>query len=103
LLGFVAPIAVRLLQLRQAVRQTSERLAVEEVDPLMVEVLAQKQQVDSQSMTLATFWLLVARLGGFQGRKRDGNPGWRTLWWGWRYVSDLTEGARLVINRRTKL
>jgi hypothetical protein len=103
LLGFVAPIAVRLLQLRQAVRQTSERLAVEEVDPLMVEVLAQKQQIDSQSMTLSTFWLLVARLGGFQGRKGDGNPGWRTLWWGWRYVSDLTEGARLVINRRTKL
>lgn len=103
LLGFVAPIALRLLQLRQTVRQPSDRLAVEEVDPLMVEVVAQKLQVDSQTMTLVTFWLLVARLGGFQGRKRDGNPGWRTLWWGWRYVSDLTEGARLLSNHRTKL
>lgn len=103
LLGFVIPIAVHLLQLRQAVRQLPECLAVEAVDPLMVEVVAEKQHVDSQTMSLQTFWNLIARLGGFQGRKRDGYPGWRTLWWGWRYVSDLTEGARLAINRRTKL
>ena len=99
LLGFVLPIAVHLLQLRQAVRQLPERLAVEAIDPLMVAVVAEKQHVDSQTMSLKTFWDLVARLGGFQGRKRDGYPGWRTLWWGWRYVSDLTEGARLAINR----
>ncbi len=103
LLGFVTPIAVHLLQVRQMVRQLPERPAMEVVDPLMVEVVAAKQQVDSQTMSLQTFWLLVARLGGFQGRKSDGPPGWRTLWWGWRYVSDLTEGARLAINRRTKL
>ena len=103
LLGFVTPIAVHLLQLRQTVRQLPERLAVEVIDPLMVEVVAEKQQVDSQTMSLKTFWDLVARFGGFQGRKKDGYPGWRTLWWGWRYVSDLTEGARLALNRRTKL
>ena len=104
LLGFVAPIAVRLLQLRQTARQPSEHLAVDEVDPLMVEVVAAKTKQDNfQTMPLLTFWLLVARLGGFQGRKRDGNPGWRTLWWGWRYASDLTNGARIILDRRTKL
>lgn len=101
LLGFAAPIAVRLLQLRQAARQPDERPAREVVDPLMVEVLARTTEVDSQSMSLRTFWRLVARLGGFLGRKGDGDPGWRTVWWGFRYLSDLTEGARLFSDHRT--
>ncbi|HSX13108.1 MAG TPA: IS4 family transposase, partial [Chlamydiales bacterium] len=25
----------------------------------------------------------VAKLGGFLGRKSDGEPGWQTLWKGW--------------------
>jgi hypothetical protein len=103
LLGFAAPIAVRLLQLRQAARQPNERPAREVVEPLMVEVLALRMDVDGQSMSLRLFWRLVARLGGFLGRKGDGHPGWRTVWWGYRYLSDLTEGARLVNDHRTKL
>ncbi len=103
LLGFAAPIAVRLLQLRQVTRLETDHLAREEVDPLMVEVLAQRVEVESQTMSIKTFWKLVARLGGFQGRKGDHDPGWRTLWWGWRYLSDLTEGARMMAKHRTKL
>jgi hypothetical protein len=101
LLGFAAPIAVRLLQLRQAARQPNERPAREVVDPLMVEVLARRTHTDSQSMSLRSFWRLVARLGGFLGRKGDGDPGWRTIWWGYRYLSDLTDGARLIHDLRT--
>jgi hypothetical protein len=101
LLGFAAPIALRLLQLRQAARAHSDQFASEVLDPLMVEVLAQRTQVEAQTMTLHMFWRLVARLGGFLGRKGDGDPGWRTVWWGWRYLSDLTDGARLILDRRT--
>ena len=96
LLGFAAPIAVRLLQLRQAARHTPGVPASAVVDFLMVEVLARRQQTDAFSMTAAEFWRRVAQLGGHQGRRRDGDPGWRTVWRGWRYLSDLTEGARLV-------
>jgi hypothetical protein len=101
LLGFAVPIALRLLQLRQTARAHSEQLASAVVDPLMVEVLAQHTHVDHETLTIARFWRLVARLGGFLGRKGDGDPGWRTLWWGWRYLSDLTDGARLILERRT--
>jgi hypothetical protein len=101
LLGFAVPIALRLLQLRQTARAHSEQLASAVVDPLMVEVLAQHTHVDLETLTIARFWRLVARLGGFLGRKGDGDPGWRTLWWGWRYLSDLTDGARLILERRT--
>lgn len=96
LLGFVAPVAVRLLQLRQAARQSPQTLASHGVDPLMLKVLALHQKTNAQTLTLQDFWRLVARLGGFLGRKGDGDPGWRTVWRGWRFLSDLTDGARLV-------
>lgn len=101
LLGFAAPIAVRLLQLRQAARQAPEVPACRIVDPLMVEVLALRYHVEAEAMTAREFWRRVARLGGFQGRRRDGDPGWRTVWRGWRYLSDLTEGARLFASNDT--
>lgn len=101
LLGFAAPIAVRLLQLKTAVHHAPERLACQAndvVDPLMVQVLALRQKVVAASMTLAEFWKRVARLGGHLARASDGNPGWRTLWHGWQLLSLLTEGARLAAN-----
>jgi hypothetical protein len=98
LLGFAAPIAVRLLQLRQAARSSPEALASTPLDPLMIDVLARQQNTDAQRMAVFDFWCRVARLGGFQGRKGDGFPGWRPVWRGWRYLSDLTEGARLFLN-----
>jgi len=98
LLGFVSLIAVRLLQLRQAARHTPEIPATALVEPLMVRVLATRQEINWQTMTAEQFWRSVARLGGHQGRRRDGPPGWRTVWRGWRYLSDLTEGARLFVS-----
>lgn len=100
LLGFAAPIAVRLLQLRQAARQMPEVPAVTVVDPLMVTLLALRLKRDERGMTVGEFLKGVARLGGHLGRRGDGFPGWRTLWQGWQLLSDLTEGARLIQGRR---
>lgn len=96
LLGFVAPVAVRLLQLRQAARDTPDVPAMTLIEPLLLRVLAAHQKLDPASLTLAHFWRAVARLGGYQDRRSDGPPGWRTLWRGWRYLSDLADGARLL-------
>jgi hypothetical protein len=95
LLGFALPIAVRLLQLRQTARQAPQVPALTVVEPLLVQVLARRQGLDWHTLTAEQFWLQVARLGGHQGRRRDGPPGWRTVWRGWRYLSDLADGARL--------
>jgi hypothetical protein len=97
LLGFAAPIAVRLLQLRQAARNIPDLPATALVEPLMVQVLARRQKTDPDTMSPAEFWRRLARLGDHQGRRRDGPPGWRTVWRGWRLLSDLTEGARLFV------
>lgn len=96
LLGFTAPIAVRLLQLRQVVRTAPAAPASAAVDPLLVRVLAAKFQLPVRSLTVSTFWARVAQLGGHLGRKSDGPPGWRTLWKGWRQLSDWAEGVRLL-------
>lgn len=37
----------------------------------------------------ATAWL--AQLGGFLGRKSDGQPGVKVLWRGWRRLFDITQ------------
>ena len=42
----------------------------------------------------AVLW--VAKLGGFLGRKNDGDPGPLTLWRGWRRLFDLVDGWNLA-------
>lgn len=98
LLGFTTLIAVRLLQLRHMVRTAPESLVVTAatLDPLMVRLLAAKFKFAVSSLTVKTFWVLVAQLGGYLGRTSDGPPGWRTLWKGWRHLSDWADGVRLL-------
>lgn len=101
LLGFKAPLAIRLLELRDLARNTPSVAAKSVVEPLMVAVLARRVGKLSSTrplsfeMTLGDFWAGVARLGGHLGRKGDGNPGWRAIWSGWHYLATLTDGARI--------
>jgi hypothetical protein len=47
----------------------------------------------------AVLW--IAKLGGFLGRKNDGDPGPITLWRGWRRLFDLVEGWNLALSFAT--
>ena len=38
----------------------------------------------------------IAQLGGFLGRKSDGEPGVTTLWRGWRRLQDMAATWHLV-------
>ena len=95
LIGFLAPIAVRLLQLQEDSRLRPDLPASAVADPLAVTLLAAKLNIPVTTMTVRAFWRGVAQLGGFLGRRRDGQPGWKTLWRGWLYLDFLVEGARL--------
>lgn len=96
LLGFLAPIAVRLLQLRETARLDPEQPAANVVDRLRISVLAAQLEVDAATMTARDFWRGVAQLGGFIGRRGDQEPGWKTLWRGWLYLDTLVRGVRLA-------
>lgn len=96
LLGFLGPIAVRLLQMRNIARVQPQIPAASHIDPMMVDVLSQRLQwTVTEPLTMGDFWRGVAQLGGYQGRRGDGPPGWKIIWRGWLYLNDLTTGARL--------
>jgi hypothetical protein len=101
LLGLCAPIAVRLLQLREIARLEPQQLAREALPAELVRVvgaLAEMEPEEIERLTAKRFWEEVAKLGGYQGRKRDGPPGWKTLWRGWTHVQAVMEGVRLAVN-----
>lgn len=96
LLGFIAPLAVRLLQLRWHARQTPEQPAVQVLPREVVHMVALKMGGEVEHMTIEQCWKKIAQLGGYRGRKSDGPPGWKTLWHGWLHLQDLVEGAQLA-------
>ena len=96
LLGLCAPTAVRLLQLRQAARTDPAQPAAAALPAAVIAVVAAKTRHPAAGMTVGQCWRLIARLGGHQGRRGDGEPGWETLWKGWRTVSLLVEGVHLA-------
>jgi hypothetical protein len=100
LLGLLSPLAVRLLQVRACAREDPERLAYEVIEPLMLAVLAEHAGGSPLSMTVGTFWIEVARMGGYLARSHDGPPGWRTIWKGWLSLQTLLEGAHLILHLR---
>ena len=96
LLGFLALVAVRRLQLRTLARTAPETPASQAVEPEWVETVVRLQGGSADRMTADQFWRAVAGLGGFLGRKRDGDPGWQTLWRGWLRLQDLCWGLQQI-------
>ena len=96
LLGLLAPSAVRLLQLRTLARQQPERPAAEVLPQEVVQVVALKTGGQAAGMTVEQCVGRIAQLGGYQGRRSDGPPGWKTLWHGWLKIQTLLEGVHLA-------
>jgi len=57
-----------------------------------------KKKPPKQAPTLRTVIRLIAGLGGFLGRKCDGEPGMQTLWLGLQRVRDFAEGMHFAQN-----
>lgn len=77
-------VATRLLQLKTAARETPERSASELVPPRWIKVLLTlRKRPVTPNLTIRDFVRHMACLGGFLGRKGDGEPGWITIWRGY--------------------
>ncbi len=62
LTGFLAPLAVRLLQLRHIARAAPDRPATGVVDPLWLKLLCKRFNLPD-TITILEFWLRTAQLG----------------------------------------
>lgn len=101
--GLMSVAAVRLLQLKTAARREPNRPARQIVPPLWLSMLkaARQKLTRADDLTISQFYRELAKLGGFLGRRGDGDPGWITVWRGWEKLNLLVRGAKLVsINKK---
>ncbi|MEK6216679.1 MAG: IS4 family transposase [Boseongicola sp.] len=102
MVGLMSIVAVRLLQLRSMARSDPDRPARSVVPKLWLTMLkaARKNLRRVHDLTIYQFYRELAKLGGFLGRRSDGEPGWLTIWRGWEKLNTLIEGAQLAINSK---
>jgi hypothetical protein len=106
MIALLSVVSVLLLNLREAARRAdaTTRPATEVVAPIYEEVIRQwRYKQDHEPLTVYDFYLAVARLGGHMNRKRDGFPGWLTLWRGWQKLQTMVEAVKIDRRRRRKI
>jgi hypothetical protein len=98
MVGLMSVVAVRLLQLKSVARNDPDRPARNIVPPLWLQMLkaARKNLSRVHDLTIRQFYRELAKLGGFLGRRSDGEPGWITIWRGWEKLHTLVKGAHLA-------
>lgn len=97
LIGVLAVVAVRLLSTKMLARSRPESLeAAGSFGPEMLRLLEKKLGEPKDGWTNRNLIRAVARLGGFIGRKSDGEPGWQTIWRGWQRLMWMCAGVNLM-------
>ncbi len=98
MVGLLSVVSVRLLQLKSAARAEPNRPARQMIPPRWITLLqaARKTLKQVKSWTVGEFYRELAKLGGFIGRKSDGEPGWITIWRGWQKLHLMVRGAELA-------
>lgn len=92
--AMMSVVALRLVGLREQVRSHPQRSAEQAgLDELTLAVL--RNSVQRPIQTVEEVALAIGRLGGHLNRRRDGLPGWQTLWQGMKKLDLLVEGVRL--------
>lgn len=95
-LAILSLVAVRVYQLRTALdhqpEASSSEVATADEITVVRKVLGTKGR---GGLTVREFVRGVARLGGFLGRKGDGEPGVQTLWRGYQRLQDLLLGYQI--------
>jgi hypothetical protein len=101
LVAVLAIVAVRLLSLKFLARaQPDEPLDVKMFGQPAIALLEQRfGQPEQGHWTHRQLVRAIAKMGGFIGRRGDGEPGWQTIWRGWQRLMWMTEGVELIQHR----
>jgi len=89
-------VALRLLETKLYARAFPDQpVPPGQFAPELIGLLAAKLGCPPGGWTQRTVWRGIARCGGFMGRQGDGEPGWITIWRGWRSLLNMVEGIAL--------
>ena len=89
--------AWQMLTLRDAARSGEASLSMDVLSEVQRAILRRQFPRLAAEPSARDWMRALAKLGGFFGRKSDGEPGWRTLWWGWRRLCTLEDGWRMAL------
>jgi hypothetical protein len=96
--GFLGIISIKLLELKFVSRRDPNDLAKNHIPLIDLQIICSHFHLQKDQITVQQYWHKVASLGGFIGRKSDGDPGWQTLWRGLLRLFDMISGAELIKN-----
>jgi transposase-like protein/transposase Tn5 family protein len=91
-IGVTTVTAVRLLQLKLIARDEPDRPVHEVAPARWIEGLRKRIRCPWPVNTVREFFRGLASLGGFLGRKGDGEPGWQTIWRGLETLVPFLQG-----------
>ena len=97
LIGLISIIGIRLFQLKLVGRSQKKAKARTHVPATWLKCLKlARPKIKLTGMTVYEFFRELAKMGGFLGRKCDGEPGWQTIWFGYQKLQSLLDGMRLA-------
>jgi hypothetical protein len=95
-IGLLSVLAVRLLQLKMVARRDPEQPAAQVVPKEWLAAVPLLLKKRRPLQTVRDFFRGLAQLGGFLGRKGDGEPGWQTIWGGLEKLLLCLRGAEIL-------
>lgn len=98
-LALASVIAWGMLALRDAARRPDPPPASEHLSEVQLTLLGDMCPQLPPAPNAYQALRALASVGGFIGRKSDGEPGWRTLWRGWEELLLVEVGYRLALRR----
>ena len=97
LTGVLSVVAVRLLQMKDVARSEPDRPARRWRRGGTWRCCGRcGARPASSPWAAGRFFRELAKLGGFLGRKGDGEPGWNTIWRGWEKLHLMLRGTELA-------
>ncbi|MGH7191910.1 MAG: IS4 family transposase [Candidatus Saccharimonadales bacterium] len=98
-IGMLSVLAVRLLQLKMVARRDPQQPAAHVVPREWLTAVPLLLKKRKPIKTVRDFFRGLAQLGGFLGRKGDGEPGWQTIWGGLEKLLLCLRGAEILTKK----
>lgn len=97
LIGLISVIGTRLFQMKLVGRSQPEARAATHVPASWLKCLSLvRPKLTVSKLSVYAFFRELAKLGGFLGRKHDGEPGWQTTWRGYQVLQQHLDTMQIL-------